>query len=42
MQGIADLRDVAYAVLEPDGSLSFVLKDGPKRQRPAGTPQAQG
>ena len=33
MQGIADLGTVAYAVLESDGSLSFVQKDGAERQR---------
>jgi uncharacterized membrane protein YcaP (DUF421 family) len=32
MQGIADLGTVAYAVLESDGSLSFVQKDGAQRQ----------
>jgi uncharacterized membrane protein YcaP (DUF421 family) len=35
-QGIEDLRQVRYGVLEPDGSFSFVRADG---ARPSASPQ---
>ena len=31
-QGIADLRDVSYGVLEPDGKFSFIKYDGEQHQ----------
>ncbi|MEY2433083.1 MAG: hypothetical protein QOC92_2808 [Acidimicrobiaceae bacterium] len=37
-QGIGDLRDIRIGVLEPDGTFSFILHDGPSSQqrRPRG------
>ena len=39
-QGIADLRDVRIAILEPGGQFSFVLRDGAtdQQQRGGGPP----
>jgi uncharacterized membrane protein YcaP (DUF421 family) len=41
-QGIADLADVRLGVLEPDGTFSFILLDGPTAQqrRPQHKPDA--
>ncbi len=41
-QGIANLRDVRLGVLEPDGTFSFILYDGPTAQqhRPQRKPDA--
>jgi uncharacterized membrane protein YcaP (DUF421 family) len=40
-QGIANLRDVRLAILEPSGQFSFILRDGPGSQQSApGGPSA--
>jgi uncharacterized membrane protein YcaP (DUF421 family) len=33
-QGIADLADVRFAILENDGKLSFITVDGSRKQVP--------